>query len=207
MFPLHGVVVLPGTPTPFHVFEPRYRALVEDALGGDRVLAVPGLGSREAAHEPHPPVFPVAGAGLLEQVERHEDGRFDVVVRGIARVRLLEELPAAHPYREFRAEILEDVWPADRATLQPALESLRQLVYQLAQRLPAESGAPALAEAVAQMKDASAIADVVAAAAISEPEDRQRLLEELDVSRRLAEVVEEVAGVLLMLSRGRNQRV
>ena len=43
VFPLHGVVVLPGTPAPFHIFEPRYKALVEDALAGDRLLAVATL--------------------------------------------------------------------------------------------------------------------------------------------------------------------
>ncbi|WP_248361485.1 LON peptidase substrate-binding domain-containing protein [Anaeromyxobacter oryzae] len=201
------MAVLPGTPTPFHVFEPRYRALVEDALRGDRVLAVPGLVSKEGAHQLHPPLLPVAGACLIEKDERYEDGRFDIVVRGIARVRLHEELAAVHPYREFRAEILEDVWPAggpDR--LQPELESLRQLVYQLAQRLPSESGAPALAEAVAQMRDPSQIADLVAAAAVSEPEARQKVLEQLDVARRLEMVLEEVAGVVLVLSKGQNPR-
>lgn len=207
VFPLHGVAVLPGTPTPFHIFEPRYKALVEEALRGDRVLAVPGLVSKEGTHELHPALIPVAGACIIEREERYEDGRFDIVVRGLARVRLHEELPAANPYREFRAEILDDVWPANRAELQPGLESLRQLVYQLAQRLPSESGAPALAEAVAQMKDASAITDLVAAAAISEAEDRQKILEELDVGRRLDQVIEEVAGVVLVLSNGRSPRV
>ncbi len=208
VFPLHGVAVLPGTPTPFHVFEPRYRALVEDALAGDRILAFPGLITREAAKELHPPLLQVAGACHIEQVERYDDGRFDIVVRGLARVRLHEELPAVHPYREFRAEILEDAWPREgAAVLEPGLESLRQLVYELSTHLPEESGAGALAEAVAQLRDASTISDLVAAAAISEPAARQRVLEELEVSRRLEMVLEEIAGVVLVLSRGKTPRV
>ncbi len=208
VFPLHGVAVLPGTPTPFHVFEPRYRALVEDALHGDRILAVPGLVSKEGAHQLHPPLLTVAGACIIEEDERYDDGRYDIVVRGVARVRLLDELPPTSPYREFRAEILEDVWPpAGPAALESALESIRQLVYELSTRLPPESGASALAEAVAQMRDASQIADLISAAVISERAARQRVLEELDVARRLERVIEEIAGVVLVLSRGKSPRV
>lgn len=203
VFPLHGVVVLPGTPTPFHVFEPRYRALFADALRGDRILAVPGLMTMEAAQQRHPPLYPVAGACLIEQAESLEDGRYDVVVRGVARVRLIQELANEKAYREFRAEVLEDVWPEEGPdALESDLASLRQLVLELSTRLPPESGAPALAEAVAQMRDASAIADLVAAAAVSEPHARQRVLETLEVERRLEQVVEEVAGVVLLLSKG-----
>jgi Lon protease-like protein len=205
VFPLHGVAVLPGTPTPFHVFEPRYRALVRDALRGDRILAVPNVRSAEGLREQHAALRPVAGACLLEHHEELGDGRFDIVVRGLGRVRLLEELPAEKPYREFHAELLEDRWPpGGPEAVGDELESLRQLVLELSTRLPAESGAPALAEAVAQMKDASAIADLVAAAAISEPAARVAVLEELDVGRRLERVVSEVAGVVLLLSRGKN---
>ena len=205
VFPLHGVAVLPGTPTPLHVFEPRYRALVRDALRGDRVVAVPHLISAEGLRELHPPVVPVAGVGVIERHEQHRDGKYDIVVRGVARVRLVEELPSDSAYRVFRAELLEDRWPAGgRAEIEPELESLRQLAYELATRLPPQSGAAELAEAVARLEDASSAADLVAAAAISEPQTRQAVLEELDVGRRLARVISEVASVVLLLSRGRN---
>jgi Lon protease-like protein len=205
VFPLHGVAVLPGTPAPFHVFEPRYRALVADALEGDRILAVPGLFGPSDAHAMRPPLRAVCGAGIIEEVERHEDGRFDIVVRGVARVRLLEELPPNRLYREFRAELIDDVLPAGGpAALLPRVEALRRLVYDLSTRLPQESGALQLAEAVAQMRDPSAIADLVAAAAVSDPDPRQRIVEEADVARRLDLVMGEVAGVVLMLSKGQN---
>jgi len=207
VFPLHGVAVLPGTPTALHVFEPRYRALVRDALRGDRMLAVPQLLSAEGLRELHPPVRPLAGAGVIEHHVEHEDGRFDIVIRGVARVRLAEELRSEAAYRTFRAEVAEERWPAGgQGELEPELESLRQLVLELTTRLPPESGAPALAEAVAQIKNASAVIDLVAAAAVSEPEARQAVLEELDVGRRLARVVSELAAVVLLLSRGKNAR-
>jgi len=202
VFPLHGVAVLPGTPTPFHIFEPRYKALFQHALGGDLIDAL----------RLQPPLRPICGAGLVEAEQRYDDGRYDVLVRGVARVRLLDELPLSETgYRQFRAEILEDVWPAPGsgadAGLRGELEALRQIVFELSTRLPAESGAPQLAEAVAQMRDPSAIVDLVAAAAVSDPESRQKVLEELDVAKRLSYVLEEVAGVVLVLSRGKNPRV
>ncbi|MFT3913298.1 MAG: LON peptidase substrate-binding domain-containing protein [Anaeromyxobacteraceae bacterium] len=209
MFPLHGAAILPGTPTPFHIFEPRYRALVSDALAGNRVLCVPALVSRAGANEQRPPLRPLCGAGIIEAEERYPDGRFDIVVRGVARVRLLEEHPLSERgYRSFRAEIVEDVWPeGGPRALADEVDALRQIVYDLSRRLPVESGAPQLAEAVAQMTDPSAITDLVTAAAVSDPETRQRVLEELDVATRLELVLEEVAGVVLVLSHGKNPKV
>ncbi len=208
VFPLHGVAVLPGTPAPFHIFEPRYKALVEDALAGDRILAIPALRAKGDARALRPPLKPVCGAGIIEAEERYPDGRFDIVVRGLARVRLVEELPPGKAYRELRAEILEDRWPSGGAgALEGELEALRQIVYELSTKLPKESGAPQLAEAVAQMKDPSAIVDLVAAAAVSDPEARQLVLEQLDVAARLEGVIEEVAGVVLVLSRGKGPKV
>jgi Lon protease-like protein len=207
VFPLHGVAVLPGTPAPFHIFEPRYRALVRDALEGDRILAVPGLFGKSDAHALRPPVRAICGVGIIEAVEKHEDGRFDIVLRGLARVRLKDELPPTKLYREFRAELVEDVLPpGGAAALGSQLEALRRLVYDLSLRLPEESGAPQLAEAVAQMKDPSAVADLVAAAAVSDPDPRQKIIEEEDVARRIELVMGEVASVVLMLSKGRGPK-
>ncbi len=207
VFPLHGVAVLPGTPAPFHVFEPRYRALVGDAIAGDRILAVPGLFGKSDAHALRPPLRAICGAGIIEAEERYPDGRFDIVVRGVARVRLLEELPQARLYREFKAEVLDDRLPAGgAAALEGELEGLRQLVYDLSTKLPSESGATQLAEAVAQMKEPSSIVDLVAAAAVSDPDARQKILEEADVARRLELVLGEVAGVVLVLSKGKSPK-
>jgi hypothetical protein len=204
VFPLHGVVILPGTPAPFHVFEPRYKSLVGEALRGDRIVAVPSLFGKSDAHALRPPLRAVCGAGIIEAEERYPDGRYDIVVRGLARVRLIEELPHSKMYREFRAEVLEERLPPGGArALADEIEALRQIVYELSTKLPGESGAPQLAEAVAQMKDPSAIVDLVAAAAVSDAEARQEVLEELDVARRLEMVLEEVAGVVLVLSRGK----
>jgi len=204
IFPLPGVVLLPGAPAPFHLFEPRYRALAAAVLDGDRVLAVPTLVDPDEAMEPRARLRPLAGIGLVVAEERNPDGTIDLVLQGAGRVRLVEELERGRPFREFRAELLRDLYPADGvAGLQGDVEALAQLVYELAGLLPPESGAGHLAEAVARMRDPGAMADLVAAAAIGEPEGRYRVLETLDVARRLSLVKEEVAGVILLLSRGR----
>jgi Lon protease-like protein len=206
-FPLPGVVVLPGTPSPFHVFEPRYRALVAAALEGDRMLAVPTLVRDEDAPMSHAAVHPVAGAGFVEAEEKLPDGRYHVLVRGLARVRLVEEVETGEPWRAFRAEILDDVYPAGGpGALEAEVKTLEQLVLELSQLLPPESGAPRLAEAVTRVQDPGALADLVAAATVSEPAGRLRILEELDVARRLRLVEQEIAGVVLMLSQGKTPR-
>jgi hypothetical protein len=205
IFPLPGVVIFPGTPTPFHIFEPRYRALVEDALAGDGMLAVATVITPESAPEPLPALHPIACACYIEAHERHGDGRFDILVRGAARVLLHHELERGHPYREFHAEVLEEQLPVGGAgQLASAAESLEQCVYELASLLPPESGAERLAETAARQRSPSALVDLVAAAVVSEPDARLEVLAERNVGRRLERVTSEVAGVILMLSRGRS---
>jgi hypothetical protein len=203
LFPLRAVL-LPRAPLPLHVFEPRYRALVAAALDGDRALCVPMLEDLEEALAPRARVRPVAGAGLIAGHRKNADGTWEIVVHGVSRVRLLEELERGAPYREWRAEPLPDRYPAGGAeALAGEVEALGQLVYELSALLPPESGAGQLVELVARLHDPGALADLVAAAAVSEAGARQRVLEALDVSERLALVKEEVASTVLLLSRGR----
>ncbi|HEV2063562.1 MAG TPA: LON peptidase substrate-binding domain-containing protein [Thermoanaerobaculia bacterium] len=103
LFPLPGVVLLPGTLLPLHVFEPRYSAMVTDALAGDRLIGMamlkPGW---ENAAEP-PPIYAVGGAGEIVESEDLEDGRFNIVLEGRFRYRVLDEA-APGPYRLARVE-------------------------------------------------------------------------------------------------------
>jgi hypothetical protein len=199
VFPLPEVVVFPGTPAPFHVFEPRYRAMTEAALGGDRLMAVATLRDPAQAHLARAPLFPVAGAGFIEADERLPDGRFNVLLRGISRVRLLEELTGTgHPYREFRVEVLDDVYPpAGPAALSAEVSILERCVLELARRSETDSGTRDLAEAVARMRVPGRMADAVAAALVEDAAARLALLAEVDVRRRIGMVVDEVAALLL----------
>ncbi|MBI5069831.1 MAG: LON peptidase substrate-binding domain-containing protein [Deltaproteobacteria bacterium] len=207
IFPLPGVVVLPGSAVPFHVFEPRYRLMVADALAGDRILCVGTLRNDADAMQDRAAVHPVAGAGFLEEAERQPDGRYHVLFRCLERVRLVRELENGKPYREFAVERLEDLYPpAGAAALQGEAEALRQLTLELCQVLPEESGAARLAETAARTRDPSALADLVAGAVAEEVPARLAVLGTADVGQRLSRVMQELSGVLLLLSQGRAPR-
>jgi Lon protease-like protein len=107
IFPLPGAVLYPGLQLPLHIFEPRYRALVSDALARDRRIAmIQPQGREEGA-----PLFSVGCVGKIAQFEALEDGRYNLVLEGEARFRLLREIDAATPFRQVEAELLAD--PAD----------------------------------------------------------------------------------------------
>src|SRR5215207_9114354 len=93
LFPLPNVVFFPRTRLPLHVFEPRYRQMVQDALDGDQrfglILLKPGW---EPEYFGAPPVHSTGTLATIEQAVPLDDGRFNIVVRGDARFRILDEL-------------------------------------------------------------------------------------------------------------------
>ena len=104
IFPLPGAILFPELQLPLHIFEPRYRALVSDALVKDRRIAmIQPRGPGEAA-----PLFAIGCVGRIGDVEALDDGRYNIVLEGEARFRLLRELEVATPYRQIEAELLPD---------------------------------------------------------------------------------------------------
>lgn len=201
VFPLQGVVAFPRAPTPFHIFEPRYRELTVDALASDRIFAVATIAEAVEAPLMVEAVRPIACACVIEDHERLADGRFHILARGLARVRLLREVPSSKLYRMFRAEPVEDVLPAGGAeALSEKSQALEQLLIEIAQGLPEESGAPQLAEQGARLHSPSALADLAAAALVTDGDTRYEALAEVDVSRRLDLVTGEAASVLLAIT-------
>jgi len=128
IFPLPDAVFFPQMPLPLHVFEPRYREMVQDALAGDRVIGMtllqPGW---EADYEGRPKVFPVGCAGTIDHAEPLADGRYNVVLRGLGRFRILGE-QAGRAYRIAEIEPLAEHGTDDAAALaearRKALEAL-----------------------------------------------------------------------------------
>src|SRR5712692_9820291 len=106
IFPLPGAVLFPHALVPLHVFEPRYRKMTRDCDEGYKVLALANIPDEEAAGERPPRVCPVMGVGVLARVEKLADGRFNIVLRGTGRARIVEELRSGEPYRLVRAEPL-----------------------------------------------------------------------------------------------------
>jgi len=108
LFPLHGVVLLPGTLLPLHIFEPRYRAMVADALGGDRRIGMAMIKPGWELAGPTPEVYPVGGAGRIVESEELADGRYNIVLEGEFRYRVLQESSPA-PYRVADVEELASI--------------------------------------------------------------------------------------------------
>lgn len=109
LFPLPNAVLFPKMALPLHVFEPRYRKMVADAWAAHRTIGMtllkPGW---EADYQGRPPVYTPGCAGLMEQCEPLGDGRFNIVLRGLSRFRILEE-HAGEPYRLASVEPLLEV--------------------------------------------------------------------------------------------------
>ncbi|MCH4893708.1 MULTISPECIES: LON peptidase substrate-binding domain-containing protein [unclassified Sphingomonas] len=101
VFPLGGALLFPRMHLPLHIFEPRYRALVSDALARDRRI---GMVQPRGPGEP-PPLFEVGCLGQIIDVEALADGRYDIVLQGTARFRILRELDVATPFRQVEAEL------------------------------------------------------------------------------------------------------
>jgi uncharacterized protein len=181
LFPLPNVVLFPGTELPLHVFEPRYREMMANALDGERLLAMallkPGW---ESDYYGNPPVHEVVGIGRIHDEHRLVDGRYNLVLRGEWRARIVEVV-SGDPYRTVRAEILEEHVDEDRAQALHRERAVLQEIYTL------------LVERVFHRKGPHDVAlgtlcDVLAACAAVDIGVKQSVLEELDVAHRVERV-------------------
>ena len=198
IFPLPGVQLFPHALLPLHVFEPRYRDMVRDAMAGERLIAIasfePGY---EANYQGRPAVRPIIGVGAVVGHEALGEGRANIVLRGLARARIERELPPAETYRLVEAARIDDAIAAGFDT-EAARATLILLADQLALKLP--SGGETLRELARSQPDLGALVDVLSAALVTDPEERQALLENVDVAARVDRVSGEIATVLTRLT-------
>jgi uncharacterized protein len=129
IFPLPNVVLFPNVFLPLHIFEPRYRSMVAEALDGDRLIGMvllrPGW---EGDYEGRPPVFPIGCAGLISHHERLPDGRYNIVLRGLEKFRIEQE-DTGHDYRVARVRTLDEPLPeAQRDQVRAARRRLETLL-------------------------------------------------------------------------------
>src|SRR5262249_29281197 len=108
LFPLPNVVLFPQMPMPLHIFEPRYRKMVADALDSHRTIGMSLLQpGREAEYQRRPAVYGVGCAGVIEQSEPLAEGRYNILLRGTVRFRIQEE-HGGEPYRLAAVNALPD---------------------------------------------------------------------------------------------------
>ena len=193
IFPLPNVVLFPGALLPLHIFEPRYRELVREVLAGRKLMGIvrlkPGF---EADYEGRPPVFDVCGVGAVIDSVEHADGRFDITLRGLARARILEELPPNRAFREVRLEELSDGF-SDTSVTAAWQRKLISLWSTLAPHLP--ESVRDLRALTRGAEGAGAYADRLAAALVGDPDASQRLLAETDPTERLRLLAEKLQNV------------
>ena len=109
IFPLQSPTLFPNASFPLHIFEPRYRAMVADALKGDRVIGMVMLQpGHEAEYEGRPPIFPIGCAGLITDFEQLPDGRYNIVLGGLVKFRVVSE-DNSRQYRLARVEPIPEV--------------------------------------------------------------------------------------------------
>jgi len=104
IFPLSGAILFPGLQLPLHIFEPRYRALVGHALARDRRIAM--IQPQQAFEGAQ--LFDVGCVGRIDDVEALEDGRYNIVLEGERRFRVLRELDVKTPFRQVEGELLDE---------------------------------------------------------------------------------------------------
>ncbi|GMN03538.1 LON peptidase substrate-binding domain-containing protein [Erythrobacter sp. MTPC3] len=104
IFPLPGAVLFPGLQLPLHIFEPRYRSLIGDSLVRDRKIAM--IQPQEAIEGS--PLFSVGCVGHIGEIEAMDDGRYNLILEGKSRFRLIRELDVATPFRQVEGEMIDD---------------------------------------------------------------------------------------------------
>lgn len=129
LFPLPNVVLFPNVFLPLHIFEPRYRRMVADALPGDRIIGMvllrPGW---EADYEGRPLVYPIGCAGLVTHAEPLADGRYNIVLRGLQKFRIREE-DDSRGYRVAQIDaLMEDLNEVERASIRAERRRLEALL-------------------------------------------------------------------------------
>jgi hypothetical protein len=164
IFPLEEAMLFPNASRPLHIFEPRYRAMINDALKGDRIIGLvtlrPGY---EANYEGRPAIYAVGCAGVISDVEELSDGRFNIVLRGFVKFRINSE-DDSRPYRLARVTAMPEP-PDDKE--KDALHKERLRLQELV------SGASSIPPDISDEE----VVNVVAQYVPVDPIQRQALLE------------------------------
>ncbi len=207
LFPLPNTDLFPNVFLPLHIFEPRYREMVNDAVASDRMIGMvllrPGW---ERDYEGRPPVYPIGCSGVITHVERLSDGRYNIVLRGLERFRILEE-DDGRLYRRASVEpVAERALAAeDRASLRRQRSKLETLMAPAVERQIERSGIVASEPRSGDLMIPAGMADEDLVNALAqyldlEPVEKQALLERHCLRSR-AESLVELLEMKVMIAR------
>ncbi len=195
LFPLPNLVLFPHVMQPLHAFEPRYRELLEDALAGDRLIAMallrPGW---ERDYDGRPPIFPVACLGRIATHHRLDDGTYNVLLLGMRRVRLLGELEPTRSFRRARVEVCEELSLShDAAARADLCRRLRQAFLRVIPTLP--HAQEQLDQWLGSDVSLGLLTDVIGYMLDIDLSSKQALLAELSVQRRAEILLSHLSSV------------
>ena len=194
IFPLPNAVLFPNVFLPLHIFEPRYRSMVSDALEGDRIIGMallqPGW---EGRYEGCPRVYPIGSAGLVSHVETLGDGRYNIILRGLEKYRIVEEIEpsAAVAYRRARIEALDE----------PVSDSVREFLHRERPRIEALLGREASRITSTTISDADLV-NALAQYLDLEVVERQALLEREGLQARCQGLIDLLEMKLISARHG-----
>jgi len=193
IFPLSNVVLFPHLQVPLHLFEPRYRAMARDILDGPGRIGMAVVRPEHVAEMAgDPPIFPVGCAGTIQSSEKLDDGRYNIVLAGTERFRILEEVRPGPEggYRVARVELLDDVLEDSDAARVAALRSrVAELVLDLIRRTAPRRTDELPADFLRDLGDAPFVNALCNALAFDPPE-KQGLLEAATIPLRYQRLTE-----------------
>jgi uncharacterized protein len=193
VFPLPNVIFFPQTNLPLHIFEPRYCEMVRETLQNKQMIGMfllqPGW---QDDYYGNPPIYSVGCAGELIHVENLPEGKFNIILRGITRIRAIETVQEA-PYRKVRVHVLPEKSTADRKALREMKKSLLtkfKLYTNYVKSVDFD---------ISEQSNLIEITHSVASSLQIDPEEKRRLLELDDSFDRAAAVLEHLAGAVAVL--------
>jgi ATP-dependent Lon protease len=204
LFPLPNLVLFPHVMQPLHVFEPRYRRLLEDALAGDRLIAMALLAPGwEKDYDGRPPLYPVACLGRVTTFHKLDDGTYNLLLLGLRRVRLVRELEPVKRYREAEVQLCEDDYPPPQAALRGILQrKLREAFMKIVPLLP--EAHEQLDQLLQSDVPLGMLTDVISYMLDIGVQEKEALLAEVDVCRRAELLLGRLATLAADQSSGRS---
>jgi len=182
IFPLPGALLFPSMHLPLHIFEPRYRAMVGDAMARDRRIGM--IQPREEeGNDGEPQLYDVGCIGRIADVEAMEDGRYNLVLEGVSLFRIVRELDVATPFRQVEAELIER---GDDAVLASAERAALEIE---SRRFADAAGYRVDWDAVGRLDDESLV-NGIAQIAPFDPAAKQALLEAPDLPVRAGLIIQ-----------------
>lgn len=183
LFPLPNLVLFPGIVQSLHIFEPRYRKMMEDALAGDQTIAMTMINNSNSKTGRRPQIHSVICIGKIIAHTQLEDGRFNLLLQGVARARIVRELAVEQPYRMAEVEIIRDAEAVDESPSPESILKLRREIAACCKEF--QTTAPELADELPTDLPLELLIDLVCYLLPHlTSEQRQELLEATGVIRR-----------------------